>query len=186
LAQFLQRRGRRRTLAAILIPLVLGLLSWLDHRGHLIYGGSDLARYHDQTFAVARVVDGDTLHVQAPDGSRPTTVIRLWGIDTPEVARRRDGVDLPAQPFAEEAKALTRGLCEGKKVRLKLESHSTRDRYGRLLAHVELADGEVLNERLLTEGLARFEARFSHDRLSTYDRLEREAKRSRRGLWAEK
>ena len=186
LDQFLSRRGRRRALAAILIPLALGLLSWLDHGGHLIYGGSDLDRYHDQTFTVARVVDGDTLHVQAPDGRHPTTVIRLWGIDTPELARRRDGVELPAQPFAPEAKALTQGLCEGKAVRLKLEPHSTRDRYGRLLAHIELPSGELLNERLLAEGLARFEGRFSHDRLTTYERLEREAKRAGRGQWGRK
>ena len=53
--------------------------------------GGDTDRYHDKTFRVARVVDGDTLDIQVADRDKPVTRIRLWGVDTPEVAGTRAG-----------------------------------------------------------------------------------------------
>ncbi|MEK7756378.1 MAG: hypothetical protein AAB385_04120, partial [Planctomycetota bacterium] len=49
--------------------------------------GGDRSRYHDRTFHVVYVVDGDTIDIDAPDADKPKTRVRLWGVDTPELAR---------------------------------------------------------------------------------------------------
>lgn len=185
LALYLRRRARRKLIAWLALLLVLPALYAVDHAGWLLYPGSDMRRYHDSPVTVLRVVDGDTIHVDARDGRQAHTVVRLWGIDTPELARRREGVIVrPAERFAEQAMAMTRRLCEGQRVTLQLEPHSTRGKFGRLLAHVRLRDGTLLNERLLETGMATADDRFSHDRIERYQALERDAKAAGVGLWA--
>jgi endonuclease YncB( thermonuclease family) len=121
--------------------------------------------------APARVVgvkDGDTIEVF--DGRTKETV-RLWGIDCPEMG----------QPFGKAAKRFVSDVCFGKPV--KLEGRG-RDRYGRLLAIVGLPDGPSLNALLVKEGLAWWYYSFAPKALDLAV-LEREAKRGRRGLWAD-
>jgi endonuclease YncB( thermonuclease family) len=101
-------------------------------------------------------------------------------VDTPEPAGR----DRPAEPFADEARALTQELAAGGSVTLTLEPHRTRGSFGRLLAHVELPDGSSLNEALLAAGLARADDRWPHALVSRYARLQRAARREGLGLWS--
>lgn len=152
-----------------------------DRWGLLVYGGADAARYDGRNFRVMTVVDGDTLALDAPDGQHATTRVRLWGINTPEKARD----DRPAQPGAAEATQRATELAFGQTVGVRLEAHRLRDRYGRLLAYIVLPDGTVLNERLLSEGLARADGRWPHRDMDRYDQLEDQAKREKRGLWFE-
>lgn len=166
---------------AVVSLAALVLLSLADHRGLLLGHGDDWARYHGRTFRVTRVVDGDTLHLDAPDADKPTTRVRLWGIDTPEVARPDQNRE--AEPFAERASELTRSLTLDRQVTLLLEPHRQRGRYGRLLAHVQLEDGTVLNERLIEAGMARNDDRFSHSHNERYALLESQAKHDGVGLW---
>ena len=178
--------GRRRVRSWVTICLAVGvllLLSVADYRGWLLYGGGDWERYEGRFFLVTRVVDGDTLDIDIADRDRPTTRVRLWGIDTPELARLDRG--RPAEPFAQESAERARRLSEGQRVRLHLEPHSMRGRFGRLLAYVELPDGSMLNERLLVDGLARADDRFSHRWVERYSLLELQAKRDDVGLWGE-
>lgn len=163
------------TAALLLILLIVAQRTgWLER-------GGDWATYHEKTFAVTYVVDGDTLHVGQPDGDRQFTRVRLWGIDTPELKHRRDAP--PDQPFAREAKEAATRLAQNKVVTLKLESHRQRDRFGRLLAYVILPDGQSLNEAMVELGLARADRRFSHSLFNHYARLEDEARRQQLGLW---
>jgi len=179
LVRFLTRR-RKQKVAGIIVALLLFILVVIaDQNGLLLDRGSDYEQYHDKTFIVTRVVDGDTLHVDAPDGSKSTTVIRLWGVDTPELARQ----GRKAQALAEKAKTATKDWCEGKRVRLVLEDHDSRGKYGRLLAYVQLSDSSWLNERLLQRGLAKSDDRFSHSRYDHYESLERDAKKAKLGIW---
>ena len=165
---------------ALLIALML--LFMLAKRSGVVGQGSDWDTYNNKTFTVTRVVDGDTLHVDHPDGDKRTTVIRFWGIDTPEVQHRHDG---PAdEPFAQEAKAVATELAMGKRVTLLLEPHDQRGNYGRLLAYVILPDGRSLNEILIERGLAHADMRFSHRLLNEYEAIQKQAKRERRGMWA--
>lgn len=89
---------------------------------------------------VLRVIDGDSLLVEMR-GLR--VQVRLLGIDCPEHNQEQWG-EL-ASRFSEE-------WCEGKIVDIELGPDRW-DRYNRLLAWV-WRDGEMLNEQLLSHGLA--------------------------------
>ena len=166
----------------VLTLLAAGLLTLADRAGLLVHAGDDLTRYHNQVFKVVRVLDGDTLVVDASDGSKGQTTVRLWGVDTPEASR--EDPPRPAEPYADEATALTRELTEGERVELVLEPHRLRGDYGRLLAYVVLPDQQILNEALLEAGLARADGRWSHTYVDYYEELQARAKRNQRGMWA--
>ena len=57
-----------------------------------------------------------------------------------------------------------------------------RDRYGRALAYVYLADGRSLGQVLVASGLAWYDGRFRPN--PTLAALEESARRKRLGLWA--
>lgn len=180
----LARQLRRRKAAGLVIALLLIIaIALIDRLGGALPVGDDWHRYHDKSFEVVRVIDGDTLDLRIADGERQTTRVRLWGVDTPELAR--PGRDGPSEPFAEEAAALARELAEGRRVRLYLQEHRVRGRYGRLLAYVELPDGRVLNAELIEQGLSEHDDRWSHDRSEAYEQLEQRARAQRRGLWSD-
>ncbi|MEW5722286.1 MAG: thermonuclease family protein [Thermodesulfobacteriota bacterium] len=115
---------------------------------------------------VVLVHDGDTLEVET--GGRRERV-RLFGIDCPE----------KEQPFSREAREYARGRVEGRVVTLRIEDV---DAYGRVVAWVVLPDGGTLNHELVGAGLAWHYTRYSHD--PELARLEDEARRAGRGLWA--
>ncbi|MEE9211482.1 MAG: thermonuclease family protein [Phycisphaeraceae bacterium] len=179
----MRTRAVRRIVVVIVAVIALSALSWADHHGWLLYQGSDWRRYDGQSFVVTRVIDGDTIEVDAPDGGRATTRVRLWGIDTPEKADPRAGRS--AEPFADAATEFTRQQCEQKTVRLMLESHRMRGRFNRIVAYVELPDGLLLNERLLAAGLARADDRFDHRMLERFNLIAVQAKRDKVGLWGD-
>jgi len=183
----LLRRRRLRGMAGAAIVLLAVVALVADRTGVLKFelrpSGS---AYDGRAFVVTRVVDGDTIIVTALDGEGDAIRVRLWGIDTPEKFlpdRERPGAYLPPEPFAEEASARTRALCEGEVVHLITQAHRVYDRYDRLLAYVVLPDGTVVNEVLLAEGLARAEERWEHAHLRRYVALEREAQRQGAGMW---
>lgn len=181
LEKFLRYRGKRRGWYVAITLVVALLLVIADRTGLLVEPGDDMTRYDGQTFTVTRVIDGDTLDLNVPDGDEPTTRIRLWGVDTPEKARQDPPT--PAEPFANEATDLTRDLVQGKRVRLTLEPHRQRGNYGRLLAFVELSDGSTLNEALIAAGLAHADDRWPHRHIKSFESLERQARKAGVGLW---
>jgi micrococcal nuclease len=124
---------------------------------------------------VVAVVDGDTVDV-AWAGHRER--VRLLGVDTPET------VD-PHRPigcFGPEASAYTHRRLQGQPVRLSFD-RQRRDRYGRLLAYVNLG-GHRFNDELLTGGYARLlviPPNGLHARAMLSEELA--ARSARRGLW---
>jgi micrococcal nuclease len=181
LEPFLRRAAFKRRLLFVLGCLLFAAFVFADRAGWLLHQSSEWKRYDEKTFRVVRVVDGDTLDIDIPSGRHPSTRLRLWGVDTPETAKPREGK--ASEPFADDAWAFTRMVCEGKQVTVRLEAHQLRDRYDRLLAYIELPDGSTLNEQLLLEGLARFESRFPHRHLERYELLEKQAKFEKKGMW---
>ncbi|MEM9414041.1 MAG: thermonuclease family protein [Planctomycetota bacterium] len=179
---FLRRKRWSKSTTLLVALLAILLLIVLDHHGTGLYAADDVRRYHGKTFEVVRVIDGDTLVVRARDGEHPTTTVRVWGVDTPELARR-DG-SKPAEPLAEEAAAYVRSLVEGGAVTLYLEPHRRRGSYGRLLAHVVLEDGSQLGGRLITAGFSVSDGRWSHHQLTAYDLLELKARAQGVGRWS--
>jgi endonuclease YncB( thermonuclease family) len=116
---------------------------------------------------VVRIRDGDSIVVLRGGVG---VEVRLDGIDSPELA----------QAFGRKAKKLTSDLAFGKTVRL---AGKGRDRYGRELAEVFLPDGRSLNRELVAAGYAWWYRKYSTDGI--LEVLEREARGSRRGLWAD-
>ncbi len=96
--------------------------------------------------------------------------MRLQGIDAPEVK----------QAFGTKSRDRLAELTLRKVVRVNVHEH---DRYGRLLADIEVA-GQGVNGRMVADGLAWHYARYSKD--AGLAAAEREARAARRGLWADK
>jgi micrococcal nuclease len=135
-------------------------------------GGSALAG------RVTYVIDGDTVVVRLDSGE--SEHVRLIGIDTPEIAH--DG--RPGECYGAAASRLTRRLALGRRVSLE-PGRERRDRYGRLLAYVQVDGGpDDLERTVLDRGAARTLAIPPNvDRAAVYDEVERAARRAGRGLW---
>jgi len=177
------RYAARRLIKLAVVAAVLAALVLADRTG--IFGRApkgDFAAYDGGTFPVCRVVDGDTLDIDTPDGHKPFTRIRLWGVDTPEM----DWRNKRHQHFAPQATEFTRKAAGRQSVKVELEAgRGTRGRRGRLLAFVYLPDGRMLNRLLIAEGYGYADPRFDHSRKGEFARVQREAIKARRGLWAE-
>jgi micrococcal nuclease len=170
--------------------LLVVVFVWLDHspirskwrpqpKSDQQVRANDLEKYHAGTFTVVNVVDGDTIDIDIPDGQYEHTRIRLWGIDTPETKNPKVGV----MYFGPEAAEFATELTLRKNVTVYLEEHSTRGKYGRLLAYVQLPDKRFLNEVLLTEGYAYADLRFRHSLYNRYKQLDASARSLKKGLW---
>jgi len=170
----------RKLLTAVAAAAVVAVLVLADRHG--LFGTAprtDVEKYHLKRFRVCRVVDGDTLDVDAPDGPHSLTRVRLWGVDTPETVKENTAV----QHFGPRASRFTKAAAGDKTVTLQLEPRNTRDRYGRLLAYVILPDGQMLNRVLVAEGYGYADPRFEHRCKSEFARLQRHAMKARAGLW---
>jgi len=179
LAVYMRHRHRRRAVSLIAALIVIAVLLILSCTGHSDYLSGDMPRYHGRSFDVVRVIDGDTIDVRIADGDQAYTRVRLWGVDTPELAR--DG--RAAEDLAQEASDFAKKWAQGQQVTLWLEPHRLRGRYGRVLAYVELPDGSLLNARLIQAGLSPADNRWSHSRAQAFDELEHQAWEEKIGLW---
>ena len=160
---------------AVLVALVLA-----DRAG--VFGQApkdDWDKYHDRQFKVARIIDGDTLDVDIPDGRFKRTRIRLLGVDTPETVKP----DSPVEHFGHEASRFTKSAALGKTITLKLQRDRTRDTYNRLLAYVILPDGKNLNEQIIATGHGYSDPRFRHPLGREFKAAQTEAMKAGRGLW---
>jgi micrococcal nuclease len=130
---------------------------------------------------VTHVTDGDTI-VVVTGGTRER--VRYIGLDAPELANARTGA--PAECGAEAARDANAGFVDGATVILERDA-SDRDRFGRLLRHVWVADGDawrLVGEELIVLGAV--EARsYAPDtaRDATFDAAERRAHDANLGIW---
>ena len=181
---------RRRIIVFALCLLAFFVFIWLDHsplrpawqgqpKSEEQVKANDFEKYHEKTFAVVNIVDGDTIDINIPDGEKDYTRIRLWGIDTPETKHPQAGT----QYFGPEAAEFAAKLALGKGAAIYLEERRTRGKFGRLLAYVQLPDSSFLNEVLLTEGFAYADLRFRHSFYHKYKQLEAAARGQKKGLW---
>lgn len=124
---------------------------------------------------VAEVIDGDTIALS------DRRLVRLIGINTPELGK--DGA--PDEPLARAARERLAGWVNGQAVTL-IPGIEERDRHGRLLAYLILADGRDAQELLLREGLAALVAIPPNLRfLARYQAAAEQARRPRRGIWGD-
>ncbi len=131
---------------------------------------SQLGQSHAADFSgpVVSVLDGDTievLHNQRPER------IRLHGIDCPE----------KGQAFGTKAKHLMSAFMFRKEVALKTYGI---DKYRRTIADVFLQDGTNVNQELVKHGWCWWYRKYAPQD-TELERLEREAREAKKGLWAE-
>jgi micrococcal nuclease len=155
---------------------------------------------------VVDVYDGDTITVEAAGASYK---VRLLGIDAPEMnyntlwsemekvekfssfSSRGELHEARAKfersarlvrAYARASRARLVELVRGKDVRLVYDKRETKDRYGRILAYVEVGGTDVSAE-MLRSGWAVADTRFSCERLAGYVTLWRSAQAAREGVW---
>lgn len=135
-------------------------------------------------------VDGDTLKVATSTGRQIT--VRVLGIDSPESHKPGTPVECGANAASAKLAQMVglpvSGYGPGRPVWLEFDPHGERtDRYGRTLAyvHVRSAHGPTIEAAQLRAGLA--EPYYYDGRLleyaGVYNRLARQAKQARRGVW---
>lgn len=115
---------------------------------------------------VVAILDGDTIEVLHTGKAER---IRLAGIDCPE----------KKQPFGQRAKQAASGLSFGQQVTV---HPIDKDRYGRTLATVVLANGKNLNHELVRGGWCWWFTRYAPDDYEL-EGLEQAARQARKGLW---
>jgi micrococcal nuclease len=130
-------------------------------------------------YPVVKVVDGDTIVVSV-DGTNQT--VRLIGLDTPEVVDPRKVV----QCFGKEASARAKNLLTDTQVRLEADpTQDERDKYGRILRYVFLADGSMYNLETIRQGYAHeYTYRIPYQYQQQFRLAEAEARQAERGLWS--
>jgi micrococcal nuclease len=130
-------------------------------------------------FTVVKVVDGDTIHVNA-NGQR--LKIRMIGIDTPESVDPRK----PVQCFALEASAQAKTILGGQSVYLETDpSQDTVDKYGRTLAYVWTASGRLFNLDMIAYGYAHeYTYNLPYRYQQDFRAAEDDARTHERGLWS--
>ncbi len=175
-------RRRRVTVSLTLILLVV-LSAYADRTGWFVSPRDDMHLYNQRRCRVVRVIDGDTVVIERCGLNKHQTTVRLWGVDTPELARA--GIRAVSEPYAEAARDFTIACVYNQTVLIELESHQQRDKFGRLLAYVYSEDGRLLNELLLDEGLADFEPRFSHRFLKRFEQAAKRSATRRIGIWTD-
>jgi micrococcal nuclease len=143
----------------------------------LVAGGARAAENagFEGPLPVAEVLAGDQLRLA--DGR----VVRLAGIRVAAADDRQSD----AGRFAELARMELGALLDGQLVTLAL-AEAPQDRYGRLVAQLERADGLWLQGALLERGLVQVQTRPGEAaRAEAMLALEQTARAARRGVWAE-
>ena len=130
-------------------------------------------------YDVIRVVDGDTVIIDL-DGTN--TRIRILGIDTPEsVAPEESGKTNTDEGTIASTRA--KELLEDTKVYLEYDAEKL-DQYDRTLAYVYLEDGEMFEEIMISEGLAKVVSYKPNNLYSEYFyKLQDAAKDQSKGFW---
>ncbi|MCJ7806453.1 MAG: thermonuclease family protein [Clostridia bacterium] len=138
---------------------------------------------------VTGIVDGDTIYVRFSSGKEEK--VRLIGVDTPEINHPTKG----EEPFGIEADQYTRSVLDNVNAWLEFDL-GERDQYGRMLAYLWLERPEELSELeirdkmfnawLLIGGYASqviFAPNVKY--VDYFADFEVEARKAKRGLWAE-
>ncbi|KAA1039198.1 hypothetical protein ERX35_008035 [Macrococcus equipercicus] len=128
---------------------------------------------------LAKTVDGDTAYFNDDNNEIKA---RFLLIDTPETKHPRMGV----QPFGPEASARTAELLNNAaSIEVEYDVGEKQDHYGRDLVYV-YADGKMVNETLVREGLARVTYVYPPNTryLDTLKTAENQAKAEQIGIWS--
>ncbi len=162
--------------------MMSALFVWLWLTGVPIATAACTLKQPGETRQVARIIDGDTVHLRPRTGTTDTIEkLRFIGIDTPERATDTR----PAEALAQQARQFVTKQLARHHYQLLLEfDREHKDRYGRTLAHVWLDRQHNLAEILLENGLAVLLSTPPNLRnLDCYHDAEQRARNTRLGIW---
>lgn len=181
--------GRKSLLAVLVLALAVLLLRGLwpdntqlsenrlikDRESGIVRPGMQ-EKHRNQLYKVVEVVDGDTIKI---DIGGKTESVRLIGINAPE----KYSPQKEEAEYGKAAASYTKKLLQGQKVHLTYDTQH-RDRYGRLLAYVYMADGTFINAQLVKAGYARVMTIPPNVKYqSLFTALQKNARDSGIGLW---
>lgn len=128
-----------------------------------------------ETAAVVGVIDADTFRVRIGEEIK---TVRLAGIDAPDPARPRKA----AEYYGQEALLyVSRRLAENGQLELSVDPKAGAAKDDTLVRDAKLADGTDLAVELVAAGYATVSG--SSRRFDELRKIERQAKREKRGLW---
>ena len=131
------------------------------------------ANYNPGDYYLDHVVDGDTIWVRK--GS-DTLNVRLLRVDTPEM----DDIG-----YQEATKELQRLLGDESTIRLEFEEE-LKDDHGRTLAYL-FVEGRNINVEMVRTGWSPYFDRYGRGKYARdFEAAESEARRARRGMWAQR
>jgi endonuclease YncB( thermonuclease family) len=140
-----------------------------------------------------QVIDGNTIRVKWRGRIER---VRLLGVDTAErdPSNRKDlakyGRAIIDAGAYNRATEFLRGLCEGKKVRLRYSRSSPRldgTSSKRILAYVFVDNGGKpidVNAEICRQGFTYWYSKYEHDRREEFKQYVEEARDAKRGLWS--
>ena len=134
------------------------------------------------TATFIRAKDGDTYVIRLDSNGKEITV-RLIGVDTPESVAPDEYYKDNTNEGREVSAIVKDKLKEGDKLSVEYDVQ-TEDKYGRTLAYLYLSDGQMIQEWLLTNGLAQVMTIQPNCKYAEYFiTLQQEAIDNNIGLW---
>ncbi|WP_411842217.1 thermonuclease family protein [Salinicoccus sp. HZC-1] len=179
-------RKKKLTIPSIILLLIVVVISTLvmeeeprEQRTEEEASGNEEADDRIEV-TVAEFIDGDTTRFNY-NGSNES--FRYLIIDTPESRHSRHG----EEPYGEEASGRTKELLSNaEKIEVEFDEGPNQDDYDRYLAYV-YADGEMINETLVREGLA--EVKYVNPPNDTHvdilNAAQEEAQAENIGIWSD-
>ena len=141
------------------------------------------------TVEVVRIVDGDTVEIEWPNGTQST--VRILGIDTPEIHTDVDtseweGIDNETwlRKSGHRASNFTKRWIPSSVNLTFDENEGKKGYYGRYLAYVELHKGTDLGAELIKHGWARVYTEGDCEREDQYLDYENNAQAENKGVWS--
>lgn len=152
-----------------------------DQAGAVAASLANLPYATSTLYAVASVVDGDTINVRL---GGETAAVRLIGINAPEIGYDSES---EAECFAEEARTFIHNRVATSSVLLRPDpSQGVHDIYGRLLAYVLLPDGTNINRILIRNGFANeYTYRAQYALRDAFAAAENAARADKLGIWSD-
>lgn len=130
-------------------------------------------------YQVLDILSGDTYEITRPE---ETLVVRLIGIDTPQAK----DPNRPRECFGNEATQAAERILDSQKVWLRADpTQDDQDRYEHQLVYLWLADGTLVNEKLIRDGFAvedTYQKPYQHR--DAFRTAQDEARQASRGMWS--
>jgi micrococcal nuclease len=166
---------------SLISALIVLLLTFAQSQGWLGIEADQTADKITQSqpglYTIDHFIDGDTIAVKM---SGKTETVRMIGVDTPETHKP----NTPVQCYGPAAAAFTKNLIGENKIRLESDSQNQdRDRYGRLLRYVYLADGRLVEKELILGGYGFAYTSFPFTKKDEFVAYEKQAQAANKGLW---